>query len=101
MCCRHSNLPWLSTRGWIIKRLSAESLKREDRALKRGRVAIEQGKAIHASYEASKVKVDDLKSELEASDHVRLKLIDRLKTSKDRSVAQDEDLRQLTEKKEK
>ena len=50
-----------------IKRLSTDSLKREDRAVKREKAAIEQGKAIQARYEASKVKVDDLKSELEAA----------------------------------
>ena len=51
-----------------IKRLSSEALKREDKAVKREKSAIEQGKAIQARYELSKVKVNDLKSELEAAD---------------------------------
>ena len=46
--------------------------------MKSEKAAIEQGKAIQAHYEASKVKFDDLKSELEATDQVRLELVGRI-----------------------
>ena len=83
-----------------IKRLSTDSLKREDRAVKREKAAIEQGKAIQACYEASKVKVDDLKSELEAADQVRLELVSRLQKAQERMDAQDWELRRLREEKD-
>ena len=48
----------------------------------------------------SKVKVDDLKSELEAADHIRLELVDRLRRAQECIVAQDGELRKLREEKE-
>ena len=67
--------------------MSAEALKREDKAVKREKAAIEQGKAIQARYEASKVKVDDLKSELEVAGQIRLELVDCLRRAQERIAA--------------
>ena len=82
-----------------IKRLSSEALKQEDRAVRRQKATIEQGKAIQARYEASKVKVDDLKSELEAADQVLLELVDRLRRAHERIDAQDGELREEKDEK--
>ena len=80
--------------------MSAEALKREDKVVKREKAATEQGKAIQARYDASKVKVDDLKRELEDSDQIRLELVDLLQRAQERIVIQDGELRKLREEKE-
>ena len=57
--------------------------------MKREKVVIEQG-----------CKVDDLKSELEAVDQMRLELADRLRRAQECIVTQDGELRTLREEKD-
>ena len=65
--------------------------------MKRERDAIDQGKAIQARFEATKVKVDGLKSKLEVADQVHLGLVDRLKRAQERSSDLEEELKKFRE----
>ena len=78
-----------------IKHLAAESLRREEIATKREKVAGEKMKIMQFQLLSVKVQVDDLKSKKEVTEAVRDEANDSLRRLQDRLASRDKELEDL------